>query len=147
MNVEHLTKEDVDHVFDNLWSRGHEELIIMGSSVEEAKLKFKGMVGKPWATAFHKAGVCCAVFIMEPINNMKWRTQFAATEEGFKSIWISLTKFFKRTSDFIVYNYTEGKGIIELFTISETEPDWFNSMGFNLAETDGFIDKYVKKGV
>ncbi|PKN36605.1 MAG: hypothetical protein CVU62_13890 [Deltaproteobacteria bacterium HGW-Deltaproteobacteria-2] len=146
MNVENLTKEDVDSIFDNLWSRGHEELIIMGSSVEEAKRKFKSMAGKPWATAFHKAGVCCAVFIMEPVGEMKWRTQFAATEEGFKSIWISLTKFFKKASDFIVNDYTEGKGIIELFTIGENESDWFNTMGFNLIETDGFIDKYEKKG-
>jgi hypothetical protein len=145
MNVSLFTKEDVDHVFDNLWPIGQEEIIIMGSSAEKERAKFKSMVNKPWSTGFYNGNGCIALIIMEPIAEMKWKTQFVAVEEGFKANWLTLTKYLRKASDFIIDELSSGKGEIELETISDSNYDWFSSMGFNLLGTDGFIDKYSKK--
>jgi hypothetical protein len=146
MIARHLTKEDVDKIIDNLWPLGQEELLIMGSSVENARAKFISMIDKPWSTAFYQGEECFAMIIMEPVGEMTWRTHFAATEEGFKANWLSLTKFLRKVSDKIVNEYSGGKGIIELETTSDSDYNWFQSLGFELIGTDGFIDKYVKKG-
>lgn len=145
MKIKHFTAKDVDHVFDNLWPRGQEELLIMGSTVEKARAKFKSMVEKPWATGFYHGEECFALIIMEPISDMKWRTSFVATEEGFKAHWFGLTKHLRKASDFIISTLSGGRGEIELETSSDSDYNWFNSLGFKLLGTDGFIDKYLKK--
>ena len=145
MIAKKFAKEDVDYIFDNLWSIGKEELIINGSSVEEGRKKFKSMIDKPWSTGFFKDGKCFALIIMEPSGHNKWRTNFAAIEKGFTDNWLTLTKFLKRASDKIVNDFTCGKGIIELSTSSDTDYNWFNAIGFELVGTDGFIDEYIKK--
>jgi hypothetical protein len=146
MNTRHLTKESVDKVIDNLWQQGREEILIFGSSPEKSRAKFKSMVGKPWSTAFYQGEECIALIIMDTIGEMTWKTQFAATEEGFKNNWFSLTKFLRKVSDKIVNEYSGEKGIIELETTGDSDYNWFQSLGFELIGTDGFIDKYVKKG-
>ncbi|MFA5158661.1 MAG: hypothetical protein WC451_05765 [Patescibacteria group bacterium] len=144
MIIKDLAKEDVDRVFDNLWPQGREEILIMGSTVEKERQKFKNMAGKPWAVSFHDSE-CFAVFIMEQVGEMKWRTSFASIEEGFKKNWMALTRYFRKSSDVIIYDVTKGEGIIELFTISDTDYNWFQTIGFELIGTDGFIDQYEKK--
>jgi hypothetical protein len=140
----HLTKEDVDLIMDNLWQQGREEVLIMGSSLEKMREKFKSMVNQPWSTAF-VSDSAFAMIIMEPIGSMKWTTSFASTEEGFKKNWFPLTKFLRKVSDKIVNEYSGGNGIIELETTSEGDYNWFQSLGFELIETDGFIDRYIKE--
>lgn len=146
MKTGEMTGQDVETVFNNLWPQGREEILIMGSTVEKERKIFRDMVGKPWSTSFYSDnGECIAVFIMIPTGEMKWRTHFAAVEEGFEKYWFSITKFFRRASDKIVYDITEGKGIIELFTMCENDMNWFEVIGFDLVGTDGFIDQYEKK--
>ena len=145
MIIKHFTEEDVDYVMNNLWSRGQEEILIMGSTVEKTREKFKSMVEKPWSTGFYKDDKCFAMVIMEPISNMKWKTSFVAVEEGFKAHWFGLTKHLRKASDFIVNNLSGYKGEIELETSSDSDYNWFTALGFTLMGTDGFIDKYVKK--
>jgi hypothetical protein len=146
MIAKDFTERDVDMVFDNLWPIGQEELLIFGSSIEKAAARFKSMVKKPWSTGFYgKDYECFALIIMEPVGEMKFKTQFAAIEEGIKANGVALTRFLKNVSDKIVNEWSDGKGEIELETTSDCDFNWFSGLGFTLVGTDGFIDKYLKK--
>ncbi len=146
MIAKDFTERDVDLVMDNLWPIGVEELLIFGSSVEKASAKFKSMIGQPWSTGFFDNSYeCFALIIMEPVGGMKWKTQFAAIEEGIKENGIALTRFLKKVSDKIVNEWSDGKGEIELETTSDCDFNWFTGLGFTLVGTDGFIDKYLKR--
>jgi hypothetical protein len=99
------------------------------------------MIGKPWTFAFYHDGPCALCF-MESIGEMKWRTCFAATEDGFKKIWFPLTKFMKRISDEII----KDGGEIECVSGNPDAQLWFEAMGFKLIFRNDMIDKYLKFG-
>ena len=149
MIIKRFTEENIDFVFDNLWQQGKDELRDFETTQETTRKAFKDMIQEPWALSFYQEedGPCCALSYLKPIGNMAWQSAFAATEEGFKSIWFSLTKYLRGTTDLIVNDLTEGKGRIELLTTSDSDLNWFSALGFTLTKTDGAIDYYLKKAV
>lgn len=126
MDVKSLSADNINHVFLNLWQRDHNVTADL----------FIEMIGKPWTFAFYESDEPCAVGFMTPVGPMQWRTCFAATETGFKKIWLPLTLFFRRLSDQLA---TDG-GYIEAYG-GETYKEWFEAIGFTYS-----IDKYVKRG-
>jgi hypothetical protein len=135
-----LDEKSVNDVLAHLWPRGLDELEKFNSTAGELRLRFLGMIGKPWTFAFYHDGPCALCF-MESIGEMKWRTCFAATEEGFKKIWFPLTRFMKRISDEIVRD----GGHIECLSGNPGAQRWFEAMGFRLISRNE-IDKYIKFG-
>jgi hypothetical protein len=97
------------------------------------------MVGQPWTFAFYEKDEPCAVAYMEPLGDLRWRTHFVATEEGFKKIWMPVTIFMKKLSDQLV----KDGGIIEAYSWKAARK-WFQVLGFKLFVSYDKIDKHVK---
>lgn len=128
MRIKPLARESIDYIFGNLWQRGRDEAKAFDVSLDNLKQNFLNMIGKPWALAFYKKydGVPCALCFLDPIGIYRWRTHFAATEEGFNIIWIPLTVFFKRISDSLVAE-GDGKGCIEIYAdhSNQKAAEWY----------------------
>jgi hypothetical protein len=147
MITKNFTEESIDFIFDHLWPQGEKELVVFGVSIDQARENYKAMINKPWTFAFYKTeeSPCCAIAYLEPTGDMKWKSSFMATEEGFHSVWIGITKFLRRLTDYIIDKITEGKGVIELSTCAGSNVEWFSVIGFSMAATDGIIDQYIKR--
>jgi len=141
MIIHPLTEENINHVMSNLWPRGKAEVEKWGFTVEEYQELFIDMIGKPWALAFYDNNGCpCSLCFMRPIGEKRWRTYFAATEDGFKRIWKPLTIFLSRLSDSLV----KDGGYMECLSGNDGARAWFECMGFKLIEKMESINKYTK---
>jgi hypothetical protein len=145
MIIKLINNLDIEYVFAHLWSQSKEEAAAQEITLEDMKKGYLAAVGKPWGFSFwdKDSGKCCAIGYLESVGMFKWRSHFTATDDFF-TIWFSLTKFMRRLSDFVVKE-NDGQGSIEACTISTSDYNWFQVLGFELAETDGVIDKYEKK--
>lgn len=142
MIIKPFTKENIAFVFACLWKRGREEAKTFNISLSELELNYHRMIGKPWTLAFYKNDQPCVLCYMEPIGVKRWRTNFVATEEGFQSIWISLTVFLKRISD----SLAKDDGYLEMYADHNNDKaaEWFAVLGFRLDKTGEKVDKYIK---
>ena len=149
MIVKAFDKEIIDQVLSGLWQRGKDEAELFGLSVEDLKAGFVRKIGQPWALSFHvtHSAPAAAICYMDFIGIYKWRTYFAATEEGFNGAWLPISVFMKRISDYLVKEGNE-TGYIESLSDGRNKKaeEWFNSMGFILLSSMGNINKYVKFG-
>jgi hypothetical protein len=149
MNIQPFTKEIVDVVFNNLWQRSRDEAELWGKTIESVKEGYIEMINQPWALSFHKEcqSPPAAICYMECIGHLMWRTHFAATEEGFNELWMPISRFLKRISDFLVGEGNE-TGYIEILSDPRNKKaeEWFNVMGFYLLSRTEKVDKYVKFG-
>ena len=143
MIVKDIDQQSIDTVFGALWEQGKEEAKALGISLQEFKSGFEKTIKQSWSVAFYNGGECCAVACLIFQGGNQWRSLFAATDSIHK-IWMPVTRYIRRATDYVAQ---EMDGIIELLTISEGPFEWYESIGFELTETDGNVDKYIKKKV
>ena len=143
MIVKDIDQKSIEQVFSSLWDQAKDECHVLNISVNDFRTSFEKMIKQPWAVAFWNGEKCFAVACLVYEGDYKWRSIFAATNEIHK-FWMPVTRYIKRTSDFLI-NEAKGKGFIELFTISESFYEWYDSIGFELAASDGTVDKYIKR--
>jgi hypothetical protein len=144
MKIGDLTKESIDHVFDNLWHRCADEIMAFGQTTEQAKEGFVGMIGKPFSMAFMDDNlVPFALVIVIPQSANRWRSNFVYVKDEFIKNLLVLADFLKTITDDIV----EEGIVLELFTIygKGGTHEWFTSMGLRRTEELGqTITKYEK---
>ncbi len=143
MRISPLTVQGIDYVLDNLSEQGRREAQVFGQTVQDLKDRF--YKANLFNLAFYDdAGTCCVIIYLEPLAFQKWRTHFAATDEGFKKIGFQLTRFLEKFSTDMVKKGHE----IEVVSLLGNGKylNWFSLLGFKLAETQGKICKFVKGG-
>lgn len=144
-----LTPEHVNAVFENPWERARKEAEVFGNTIEDERQRFLAMAGQPFAVAVLDNDDSCACLIcLEPRGPFFWRAFFMATEEGFKRVWMDVTKLIARLTDrMITENGHTGK--IEIISHDATgrAHDWFRVMGFRYAGADTTPDthRFVKE--
>lgn len=145
MNIGPFSSENINHVFDHLWTRGKDEIVLLG--IPDAREKYMEKIGAPWTFAFYHDDEPCALAYLDLIGDLMWRSNFVATEDGFNKIWMPLTVFMKKISDSLV-SEGNGRGSIEAISVYSAKK-WFSKIGFDLITLyvyDGFKAKYLKSG-